>query len=98
MRTFTCDPKASLAFMDAEIEKQDALASKIRLAILNAIDPRPDVCIEDKLRLVDPVAFRAALADVAAELIGWDIYGNLESFVEDVRECCADDEDTLMFR
>ena len=97
MSKFSCDPKASKAEYGEHILRHDELACKIRYAILDAFDPRNERCVEDKLKSVNPVAFRLALADVAAELVGWNFGGDADRFIEDVRRFCdLDDEDPTL--
>ena len=45
--------------------------------------------VEDKLRHVNPVEFQQALADVVAELVGWE--SGVESFIDELRNWCDDD-------
>jgi hypothetical protein len=66
------NPTLAAQLLNKRIEYHNNLSSTIRFAILNAVNPDPNVCIEDKLNHLDPDHFRRALADVAAELIGWD--------------------------
>jgi hypothetical protein len=93
MSKFLFDPKASEAAYREHFQRHDELARKIRFAILDAFDPRNERCVEEKLKLVDPVAFRLALADVAAELVGWNFHGDADRLIEDVRRFCELDDE-----
>jgi hypothetical protein len=75
--------------MRERLEDHDDLARTLRLAILNAMNPDPNVAIEDKLNHLDPADFHRALADVVSELIGWE--KGVELFVAELRAWCDDD-------
>ena len=82
-----CDASESQEAMRAHIQAHDNLANEIRYAILNSINPDPNVCVEDKLAHLNPIAFQVALADVAAEVDG---------LVEDIRRFASDDDDDVI--
>jgi hypothetical protein len=83
------NPTLAAQLLNKRIEYHNNLSSTIRFAILNAVNPDPNVCIEDKLNHLDPDHFRRALADVVAELIGWD--DGVEDFISKLRDWCDDD-------
>ncbi len=89
---FRCDAQASRSALALHIEAHDAMATKIRNAILDAFNPDLDVDDEEKLRLVDPVAFRRALADATSEVLGWDLKGETEAFIEEFRRFSSLDD------
>ena len=83
------NPRIAEQLMRERLEDHDQLAGTFRLAILCAMNPDPDVCLEDKLNHLDPAAFLRALADVVSELIGWE--KGFELFVTELRAWCDDD-------
>jgi hypothetical protein len=83
------NPYIAEQLMRDRLKDHDDLARTLRLAILCAMNPDPDVSIEDKLNHLDPGVFRRALADVVSELIGWE--EGVELFVAELRAWCDDD-------
>ncbi|HEY8127647.1 MAG TPA: hypothetical protein VIF39_02890 [Hyphomicrobium sp.] len=83
------NPRIAEHLMRERLEDHDDLARTLRLAILNAMNPDPNVAIEDKLNHLDPADFHRALADVVSELIGWE--KGVELFVAELRAWCDDD-------
>ena len=83
------NPTLAAQRLRKRINDHNNLARTIRFAILDAVNPDPDVCIEDKLNHLDPGDFRRALAAVVAELIGWD--DGVEDFISELRDWCDDD-------
>ena len=80
-----CDPDAANRVMGARKRMHDQLQNTIREAIMVAINPDPNVVLEDKLCGVDAVQFRQALASAAAELLYFYCDRPIDEFIEDVR-------------
>jgi hypothetical protein len=83
------NPTLAGQLLNKRIDDHNNLSRTIRFAILNAVNPDPNVTVEDKLRHLDPVVFQQALADVVAELVGWE--RGVESFIDELRNWCDDD-------
>ena len=88
-----CDVDASKRAMSEHIRAHDLIVNEILHAIRNAINSDPNTAEEDKLLLIDPVAFRSALASAVTELLGWDLEGEVEPFIEELRAFCTHDDD-----
>jgi hypothetical protein len=83
------NPTLAAEFLHKRIDDHNTLSSTIRYAILNAVNPDPNVCNEDKLNHLDSDDFRRALADVVAELVGWT--DGVDDFISELRDWCDDD-------
>ena len=86
------NPELGRQLFDAACDNHNAIARKLRGAILDALAPDPDSlsCIEDRQEAIQAMpGFMSALANTVSELIDWD--RGHDQFSQMLREWCDDE-------